>query len=790
MIVQRHGGATNRAGTPFLNEVKDSTKVARLVKYVYNASQTYVLEFGDFYMRVFKLGARVSVAGVAAWNGATAYVVGDLVLSGGINYYCVQAHTNHVPPNGAFWYALTGAIYEIPTPYAAADLATIDFVQSANVITLVHPTYAPQELKRTADTTWTMTPAVFAPAIDPPPVFPTPTLTGGGAGSTVWWAITAIASETFEESLPIQTIQTSTKVPSAATPTQIAWTAATGAQGYYIYRSNDATSFGLVGFSLVNSFTDSGYTPDFLKAPPVSRNPFPGAGDYPSAVAYYQQRRVFASTNNKPETIWGSRSGLRTNFTTSFPLQDDDAVTFSLVGQKVNQVKHLLDLGRLIVFTSAEEKMVEGDQAGILRPDAINPRKLSANGSGSLKPIELDDSALYLQARGTKVRDFKPVSADYYEGTDLTIFAAHLFDGYTLVDWDYAQNPHSIIWAVRSDGALLGLTYFAIRRSGAGTGTIPTACYENVCVVPEGSEDAVYFVVRRTINGATKRYVERMASRFFTAVTDANFLDASVSIDGRNTGATTMAISGGVNWDDHETLTLTASVASFVLGDIGSSIFVTAPDGTEIEFKLEGLTSNVIMTGHVDKIVPVPLRGVATTTWAKAIKTVTGLAHLEAKSVAVFADGYVESSPNNNKTPGTVCVVAGGQITLSRPFKQIKVGLPFISDLETLDIDSAGASTIKDRKTLIGRVILFLEKSRGVFAGKATAPTAAKPVNGLQELKARANEPYGTPVSLITDNVEIQIESSWDSNGRVLVRQVDPLPLTVLSVAPVGYLPN
>jgi hypothetical protein len=102
MIVQRHGGATNRAGTPFLNEVKDSTKVARLVKYVYNASQTYVLEFGDFYMRVFKLGARVSVAGVAAWNGATAYVVGDLALSGGINYYCVQAHTNHVPPNATY----------------------------------------------------------------------------------------------------------------------------------------------------------------------------------------------------------------------------------------------------------------------------------------------------------------------------------------------------------------------------------------------------------------------------------------------------------------------------------------------------------------------------------------------------------------------------------------------------------------------------------------------------------------------------------------------------------------
>jgi hypothetical protein len=314
-------------------------------------------------------------------------------------------------------------------------------------------------------------------AIDPPPVFPAPTVSGGAAGSTVWWAITAIASETFEESLPIQTIQTSTKIPSAATPTQIAWTAATGAQGYYIYRSNDATSFGLVGFSLVNSFTDSGYTPDFLKAPPVARNPFPGAGDYPSAVAYYQQRRVFASTNNKPETIWGSRSGLRTNFTTSFPLQDDDAVTFSLVGQKVNQVKHLLDLGRLIVFTSAEEKMVEGDQAGILRPDAINPRKLSANGSGSLKPIELDDSALYLQARGTKVQGLQA-------GVSRLLRRHRSHDlRRAPVRWLYPGRL-----GLRAEPALdhLGRPLrrrvarasptFAIKRSGAGTGTIPTAC--------------------------------------------------------------------------------------------------------------------------------------------------------------------------------------------------------------------------------------------------------------------------------------------------------------------------
>jgi hypothetical protein len=190
-----------------------------------------------------------------------------------------------------------------------------------------------------------------------------------------------------------------------------------------------------------------------------------------------------------------------------------------------------------------------------------------------LKPIELDDSAIYVQARGTKVRDFKPVSADAYEGTDLTIFAAHLFDGYTLVDWDYAQNPHSIVWAVRSDGTLLGLTYIRDQAVWGWHRHDTDGVFENVCVVPEGNEDAVYFVVRRTINGVTKRYIERMASGSSRRSRTPTFW----TLQCRSTAGTRVRrrwlISGGVNWNDQETLTLTASVAFFAAGDVGNSIF-------------------------------------------------------------------------------------------------------------------------------------------------------------------------------------------------------------------------
>jgi hypothetical protein len=147
-LVQKHGGVANRPGTRFIAEVKDSSKAVRLLRFVFNASQTYVLELGDHYARFYQNGGRVTVAGVPAWSNATNYVIGDLVVSGGVNYYCVQAHINHVPPNATYWYALTGVIYEIPTPWGTADLPDLDYAQSADVVTLVHPSYPPQELKR------------------------------------------------------------------------------------------------------------------------------------------------------------------------------------------------------------------------------------------------------------------------------------------------------------------------------------------------------------------------------------------------------------------------------------------------------------------------------------------------------------------------------------------------------------------------------------------------------------------------------------------------------------------
>jgi len=350
-----------------------------------------------------------------------------------------------------------------------------------------------------------------------------------------------------------------------------------------------------------------------------------------------------------------------------------------------------------------------------------------------------------------------------------------------------------VVWCARSDGKLLGLTYLREHDIWGWHWHETDGIVENVCVVPEGDEDRVYLVVRRVINGATKRYIERMATRYITNQEEMIFVDSALSYNGwSGTPTTTITLSGGTAWTDQELLTATASVGNFVAGDVGNVVIMQILDANGVEtdrirLTISSYTSATVVQGFSNKTVPAGLRATAKTTWALAKKTMSGLSHLEGKSVSVLGDGYVVASPNNAAYP--VVTVTAGVATLPAPYAVIHIGLPYISDFQTLDLDAAGQSTIKDKKVLINRVLLFVEESRGVWVGMPDQPTTALPLKGLQEYKARAEEAYGSPIAPKTDSIEINIESNWNSNGRVLVRQVDPLPLTILSASPSGYLP-
>ncbi len=785
--VARSGGAYNRPGTSFICEVKDSSKAVRLLRFVFNATQTYVLEFGEGYIRFIRNQAQIEVSGVTAWSGATSYVVGDLASLAGVNYYCVLAHTNHTPANATYWYALTGSIYEIPTTFTESELPDIKIVQSADVITLTHPSHPIQELRRSGHTSWTLIEAVIAPGIDEP----TSLANNGAPGTTTQWVVTAVAEESLEESLASASTGTSA-TPSAGGPVTLTWTAVSGAQEYNVYKYR-AGVYGFVGTAMTNTFDDVGTTADTSDCPPIERNPFDATDDYPSCAAYYQQRRIFANSNNFPEKAWCSRTGASGNFTISSPSQDDDSVTLSLTGNQVNEIEHLIDLGKLVALTSGGEWGINGDSDGILRPSARNARQETYNGSGSLAPILIGGNAIYLQGRGSIVRDLGfDFQADGYRGNDLTIFANHLFDGYSLVDWAYQQIPNSIVWAARSDGMLLGMTYvreqqvLAWHRHSFYNGSV-----ENTVCIPEDDEDALYLAVNRTIDGSTVRYIERMNTRRVDDIVDSIFMDSALTYDGRNTGSTTMTLTGS-GWTHDDTLTCTASAAFFTAGDVGNSVFMyglnSDGDREVIRCEITAYTSTTVVSVVPHKNVLTSLRAVATTDWARAVDSVSGLDHLEGESVSVFADGYVVGSPNNDAV--TEVTVSGGAVELERPYSVIHVGLPITADIETLDPDSTQGETVADKKKNISRVTMFLEKTRGLFVGpKPPDDDEEDPLQNLMELKIRNLEGYDEPVDLMTGVADVNIMPEWNNNGRVFVRQVDPVPAAILAIYPSGLIP-
>jgi hypothetical protein len=666
-------------------------------------------------------------------------------------------------------------IYEIVTTYETDDLSTLRFTQSADVVTIVHSDYVPRELTRSGDTNWSIDDKDFEPAQ------PAPTNLTGSAGSAATWVVTAVNEENFEESLA------SNSFTGAATPNTLSWTAATGASQYNVYKIQNGI-YGLVGVAGSTSFADSGITPDLTINPPTARNPFSGAGNFPSTVAYIQQRLSFANTDNDPEKVWMSRVGKFGNFTKSPSLQDDDAVDFIIAGAQVNEVRHLFDLGRLIAFTSSSNYLISGDASGIITPTDINLRQQEYYGANNLSPIGVGSSGLYVQSQGSIIRDLNyNFNRDGYDGNDLTIFSNHLFDNYNLTDWAYQGIHHSIVWVVRNDGMLLGMTYVPDQQLIAWHRHDTDGTFENVTSVPEGTEDFVYFIVNRTINGRTVRYIERMKTRLVDPenTDDLVFMDSALTYDGRNTTATSMTLSGGTTWSHEETLTLTASASFFTSSDVGNEIQLTGADGGYIFFKIFGFTSDMIVTGKSHKTVPTDLRTTATTEWTRAVDQVGQLWHLEGKNVSVLGDSYVVANPNNPEY--TIVTVTNGIATLDRPYGVIHVGLPYVSDLQTLDIETAQSETLSDKHKLVSGVSMHIEQSRGIWVGGREPQEST--LDGLFELKLRENETYEEPVNLTTDVVDIEIDSEWNSNGRIFVRQIDPLPMTILSVVPSGLIP-
>jgi hypothetical protein len=641
-VVKPQGPIENRAGLAFVREVKNSAQAVRLLPFTFSTTQTMILEMGPGYFRFHTQGATVLNAGVP---------------------------------------------YEIATPYAEADLFSIHTTQSGDILTLVHPNYPPMELRRLGATNWTLSPIVFTPTIQPPVnpyVVPHQDPPPAGAIS-MSYVIATLSADGLTQSVPTAEFSCVNNIFAAGAYNIVHWTEPPGATPgvtQYIIFKKVGGSYGYIGRTTGVRLVDDNIAADLSVTPAMYDTVFQAAGDYPAATSYYEQRRAFAGTTNAPQKIWMTRSGTESDMSYSLPTRDDDRIAFRIAALQANTIRHLVPLSDLLVLTSSAEFRITSVNTDALTPSSISVKPQSYIGASNVQPVIINSNLLYGAARGGHMREMSySRDANGYASGDLSLRSIHLFDDFELVDMAYAKAPMPIVWAVSSSGKLLGLTYVPEQQVGGWHQHDTDGVFESCAVVAEGREDVLYVVVRRTIGGVQKRYVERLASRRFVDPADGFFVDS------------------------------------------GSTY-----------------------------------RGAPST-------LISGLTWLEGKTVSILANGAVHPQR----------VVTNGQVVLDNPASVVHVGLPITADARTLPLAAQiDAGYGQGRVKNVNKVWMRVVRSSGIFAG----PSAER----LVQFKQRTTEPYGTPPTLRTDEIEIDVRPDWGNDAAITIRQTDPLPITITSM--------
>ena len=566
-IAKPQGPAENRPGFAFVKEVKNSNQAVRLMSFTFSTVQTMVIEMGNQYFRYHTQGATLNYSNGTAWNSGTSYAIGDIALYNGVNYYAKTAHSNSQPPNATNWYALPADMtYEIPSPYLEAELFDIHYVQSADVMTIVHPSHAPRELRRLGATKWELKEINFGSPISSPTgvsvsaYIPSSSSTNTDTYEAHEYVVTAIGSNLIDESAQSSSGSVNNNIFVTGAKNTITWNGVSGAARYRVYKEQ-AGIYGFLGETTSTTIVDANIAPDFSRTPPVYDNPFPSSNNFPGAVSYFEQRRVFAGTNNDPQTIYMTKSGTESNMSFGIPIRDDDRIKFRVAAREANTIRHIVPLTQLLLLTGSAEWRIASVNSDAITPSSISVKPQSYVGANNAQPVIVNNSMVYAAARGGHVRELGyNWQANGFITGDLSLRAPHLFDNFTIADMALAKAPLPIVWMTSSSGKLIGFTYVPEQQVGAWHQHDTDGTFESVASVSEGDDDVVYCVIKRTINGASKKYIERMGTRLYATQRDSFFVDAGATYNGTNTNTgQNVTISGGTNYTKGESVTITAN---------------------------------------------------------------------------------------------------------------------------------------------------------------------------------------------------------------------------------------
>lgn len=572
------------------------------------------------------------------------------------------------------------------------------------------------------------------------------------------------------------------------------WDAVEGAIEYNIYKSTGG-EFSFLGVSQSTRFTDIGETVSLGDTPPRIITRLTNENNYPGVVAIANQRLCLANKHADIEELNLSQVGRYNNFTLSDPIGAGDAISFRASSKKVNEIRGLLDMKDLVVFTSGGIWVLRGGEGAGITPFNINATPHSYFGCSKLDPLPIGHNALYVQSKRAIIRSLSfDRNLESYTSNDLTIFANHLFKGKRIVDWAYQESPDSIVWIVLDDGSVVALTHIEEQSIYAWHRHDFNGEVKSVTVIPGEKDDVVYFLINRTVDSENRRCIEYLSDREILDVKDYIGADSALVIDGTNTDndhTLTISISGTVTdssytYKSESTLTSSDSLFTDTDTDKGKRYHLNHSDGKTYRFEIVSVTSSTVATVKPIITFPEDLVDEDISDWGEAVNKVEDLDHLEGLNVSVLGDGATESSPLNDSE--NTLTVDSGEIELSDYYVKIIIGLPITVDAETLDIEFDGNDSLYGIRKNISRTYLYLNESRGVWIGNKEPEDGV--LDGLTVLKSRGIEPLGNIPDLKSEVVELNIMPRWSEGGRVFIRQVDPLPLSLLAITRVTEYTN
>lgn len=783
------GPARRRAGTRFVAEVKDSTVRTWLRRFEFNVEQAYILEFGHLYIRFF---------------------------------------SNH---------GVVGAPFEVVTPYTAADLISdqgtfnLRFVQSGDVLYIVHPDHKPQKLTRTGAATFTLAPLdqTGGPFKDMDPDETTTVWASANTGAITLNASAAIFQTGHIGSLFYMQQKDVDAVTQWETGVAIGGAGQVRKSDGKNYTSLNAATTGTVrpthsrgakydGNAGVQwQFNDAGYGwcridavgggGTTANATVLSRIPdnavgaanattrwahgaWSGVEGWPDYVTFFKERLVFARSRKG----WGSVAGDFEDFRDRDDgglVTADMAITFDITSDRANRIEWLAPSDTaLLVGTAGDESAVsEITNTEAFGAGNIAVKKQTEHGSKRVPVVRVGDSILFAQKSGRKIRIMKLAESveTRYIANDATILAEHVTAG-GIVDMVYQQEPDTIVWVITSAGRLVGFTFnqeqdvrgWHPHRIGgfADSNHYEFAAVESLATIPApaGNRDELWMIVRRTINGTVRRYVEwvEYGDEEGDDPEAAFYVDSGLSLN--NSMAFDLTPGAGADIEGTTSVVFNTLGAVFVPGDVGRFIHSSwreeADDGTFTWRKgvaeITGYTSNVEVTCTINKAFR-STAIIAAADWRLTVTTISGLGHLEGEEVQVCIDGA-------DHTPQTV---NAGTITLDTPASKVHVGLKCTAVISPMPLEAGAADGTAQGKTArISRCIIRFNRTLGAKYGRDES-------NQLDEVKVRGpGDDMDTAPPLFTGDKIVSWPKGYEGQALITIVQDKPHPCTVVALMP------